>query len=268
MSTISISFGSGSPPRTTSGRGRTARFASPRRSTTGPCARRRTACSARRFSGRPRTGSATAASTSASGSAASSASVVASRSRARRCVASGWDTSSSPPRSCTSGTSAAPDPGSPTCSWAPRPARSSRRSSWRRSSTSPRTSSPMWTRSVATRICRIWRWSSPPRSARSSEPVTSRPSGAWPSSNVSSRSSRAQVPRSRRSALASGPSRRRSPPSGSGRTTTSRSRGVPSTRSRAFTGARSSRTSCCGGSSAAGTATTSRAGWEPRRSPD
>jgi len=33
----------------------------------------------------------------------------------------------------------------------------------------------------------------------------------------------------------------------SGRTTTSRSRGVPSTRSRAFTGARSSRTSCCGG---------------------
>jgi len=55
-STISISFESGSPLRTTSGRGRTERFASPRRSTTGPCVRKRTACSARRSSGRPRTG--------------------------------------------------------------------------------------------------------------------------------------------------------------------------------------------------------------------
>jgi len=40
-----------------------------------------------------------------------------------------------------------------------------------------------------------------------------------------------------------------------------------STRSQVFTGARSSRTSSCGGSSTAGTAITSRAGWEPRRSP-
>ena len=69
---------------------------------------RRTACSARRSSVRPRTGSATAASTSGCASRASSASAAASRSPARRSAASAWATSSSPPRSCTSGTCAAP----------------------------------------------------------------------------------------------------------------------------------------------------------------
>ena len=73
--------------------------------------------------------------------------------------------------------------------------------------------------------------------------------------------------RTRRSVPARRPQRRRSPASASGRTRTSRWRAVPSTRSQAFTGARSSRTSCCGGSFTAGTAITSRAGWEPRRSP-
>ena len=84
-------------------------------------ARRRTGSSARRSSVRPRTGSATAASTSASASRASSASAAASRSPARRSAASAWATSSWPRRSCTSGTSAAPARGWPTCSMGTEP---------------------------------------------------------------------------------------------------------------------------------------------------
>ena len=77
----------------------------------------------------------------------------------------------------------------------------------------------------------------------------------------------AAVPRTRRSAPARRRPRRRSRAFASGRTRTSPSPVVPSTSSPAFMAARSSRTSCCGASSTAVTATTSRAAWEPRRSP-
>ena len=92
----------------------------------------------------PRTGSATAASTSASATRASSASAVASRSRARRCAASAWVTWTWPRPSRTSGSSRACRAASATCStWRPR--------SSRRSSTSPRRSSPGWTTRPARR---------------------------------------------------------------------------------------------------------------------
>ncbi len=97
-STSSTNCASALPPLKTFASGRSARSRSPKRSITGLSSRRRTACSARRSSVPPGTGSATAASTSASASRASSASAVASRSRVRRCVASAWATSSSPPR--------------------------------------------------------------------------------------------------------------------------------------------------------------------------
>ena len=71
-------------------------------------------------------------------------SAVASRSRARRCAASAWATSSSPRPSRTSGTSRASRAGSATCS-------TSRRRASRRSSTSPRTSSRGSTTSAGTR---------------------------------------------------------------------------------------------------------------------
>ena len=79
------------------------------------------ACSARRSSVPPGTGSATAASTSASASRASSVSAAASRSPARRFAASGWATSSWPPRSPTSGTSRASRRAWATCwTWRPK----------------------------------------------------------------------------------------------------------------------------------------------------
>src|SRR5512132_3255252 len=122
---------------------------------------------------RPRTGSATAASTSASATRASSASAAAWRSRGPRCAVSAWATSTSLPRSATSGSSRVSPAASATCStWLPR--------SSRRSSTSPPRSSPGSTRRHAGATC-------PPSRARC------RPSStAWPrrrrSASTSSRS--------------------------------------------------------------------------------
>ena len=177
-------------------------------------------------------------------SRASSASAAASRSPAPRSGASAWATSSSLRPWCTSGTCAGPAAGWPTFSWVPRPARSSRRSSSRRSSISPPTSSRGSTRRGATPTCPTSRSSWTRSSARSKR--RARPGPRPAVQGARGRAGQAGG-RGRQGFGAEGPAapggQGARPPSASPRTAKSSWSSGPSTSSATYTAARSSRTS-------------------------